>query len=693
MKSSQLLGALVMLICFSLELAAGGGEKEKDEVVVTATRTNSKKSDLPFTVDTLSKYDLERLQPRVTPEILKHATSVLLQKTSYGQGSPFIRGWTAYHNVFLIDGIRLNHSAFRSGPNQYWSTVDPYIISQVEILKGSASTLYGSDAIGGVVNALTISPDLRLKPGFYPELKLRHATAENSNIGRAQLTYILSPELGATGGFTSKFFDDFTAGRTQGLTPETGFTQRDSDLKLQFNPGDIMFTLAHQRTFQNNVPRTHKTTFAKEFNGTSTGEETKRDLNQKRELTYLRVNADKAGAIGDDAILTLSLHTQNELRDRIKSGKPEHKGFDLNTFGGSLQFSRDTSLGKLTYGADYYKDFINSFDRDFNTDGSLKSHGIQGPIADNSTYDTLGLFVQDEYDLTARLKTVLGLRYSRLSTDMGDINNNGVRQSFDDKWHNLSGSIRAIYSLDDAWSVYFGVSQGFRTPSVADFSKLDDTSAVEEPSLTLDEEKFISNELGLRFDEKKYRGQIVYWYTLIDDLIIQSPTGAFSGGTQVVRKDNIGDGYVNGLELEVGWNAMKELWLTSRFSHMYGQVDQLDEAQGFIAVKKPLSRLMPTTFEVEADYDFIENMTFFSIARVVDKQDKLALRDKNDRSRIPPDGTPGYGIFDAGLTYYASESTDVSLMVENLFNKDYRAHGSGANEPGTNVIISVTHTF
>jgi len=49
----------------------------------------------------------------------------MVQKTSQGQGSPFIRGFTGFRTLFLIDGIRLNNSAFRDGPNQYWNTVDP----------------------------------------------------------------------------------------------------------------------------------------------------------------------------------------------------------------------------------------------------------------------------------------------------------------------------------------------------------------------------------------------------------------------------------------------------------------------------------------------------------------------------------------------------------------------------------------
>ena len=77
---------------------------------------------------------------------------------AYGQGSPYIRGFTGYLNVMMVDGIRLNNSVFRTGPNQYWATIDPLSLSRLEVVKGPGSVLYGTDAIGGAVNAITKSP-------------------------------------------------------------------------------------------------------------------------------------------------------------------------------------------------------------------------------------------------------------------------------------------------------------------------------------------------------------------------------------------------------------------------------------------------------------------------------------------------------------------------------------------------------
>ena len=84
--------------------------------------------------------------------------SVMVQKTGYGQGSPYLRGFTGFRTLMMVDGIRLNNSTFRDGPNQYWNTVDPWSVARYEAVMGPASVLYGSDAVGGAVNALSFAP-------------------------------------------------------------------------------------------------------------------------------------------------------------------------------------------------------------------------------------------------------------------------------------------------------------------------------------------------------------------------------------------------------------------------------------------------------------------------------------------------------------------------------------------------------
>ena len=122
---------------------------------------------------------------RTAPEALRGLPGVLIQKTAPGQSSPFIRGWTAYHNLMLIDGIRVNHAAMRAGPNQYWSTVDPYTMGRLELVRGPHSVLFGSDAVGGTVNVIT-PHRICYSTGRDFDVRVygRAASAERSGAGR-----------------------------------------------------------------------------------------------------------------------------------------------------------------------------------------------------------------------------------------------------------------------------------------------------------------------------------------------------------------------------------------------------------------------------------------------------------------------------------------------------------------------------
>ena len=147
----------------SITYAGTQGDPQKpaiENIVVTATRSQSSSVDLPFTVNSVDLEDTTgKSIHRTLPEALKTIPGIMVQKTGHGQGSPFIRGFTGFRTLLLIDGIRVNNSVMRDGPNQYWNTVDTQGISQLEVVKGPSSALYGSDAVGGTVNAITKSPE------------------------------------------------------------------------------------------------------------------------------------------------------------------------------------------------------------------------------------------------------------------------------------------------------------------------------------------------------------------------------------------------------------------------------------------------------------------------------------------------------------------------------------------------------
>ena len=104
--------------------------------------------------------DLEAIREKHASDMfraLQFDTGVLIQQTGKGQASPFIRGLTGQQVLILVDGIRMNNSILRAGPNQYFNTIDPGQVERIEVMRNGGSTLYGSDAIGGVINIVTRS--------------------------------------------------------------------------------------------------------------------------------------------------------------------------------------------------------------------------------------------------------------------------------------------------------------------------------------------------------------------------------------------------------------------------------------------------------------------------------------------------------------------------------------------------------
>ena len=674
-----------------------------NEVVITATRTEKTAFDLPGSTGTINSEDiLHGRMPRTVPEALREEPGIMVQKTGHGQGSPFIRGFTGFRTLFLIDGIRLNNSVFRDGPNQYWNTVDALSIDRMEIVKGPGSVLYGSDAIGGTVNALTRGPDNFTEQfSWKGRLYGRFASAEDSASLRAEVQGSVENRFGFLFGTSYKNFGDLEAGRGTGHLPHTGYDDWDGDIKLIYMPtAASRLTFAHYKICQDDAWRTHKTIYAKSWKGTTVGNELERSLDQNRELTYLQYEAWDLDSFADRMKASFSYHTQEEKRFRIKSdGSRERQGFEVNTPGAWVQFESPTDFGTFTCGAEAYRDYVDSFTHKYNADGSFNKAEIQGPVADDATYDLLGLFVQHDMPVTDSLEAILGIRYTYASVDADKVKNptTGALMSISDTWDTVVGSGRLLYHLDDEdhYNLFGGVSQGFRAPNLSDLTRLDTarSNEIETAAPGLDPEKFVSYELGAKASYDNWSAQAAYFYTDIRDMIVRTPTGNIIGGDSEVTKKNAADGYVQGVELGTSWRFRPQFTVFGNAAWMDGEVETYPTSAPTTA-KEPIDRLMPPIGHVGLRWDHPgERFWAEALCTISGSQGRLSTRDKSDTQRIPPGGTPGYTVFTIRGGWKLSEHTTLAVAVENITDEDYRIHGSGQNEPGRNFILSLDQAF
>lgn len=669
-----------------------------EEIVVTASRRAESALAMPYTIHVRGMQELQQaLQVRTVPDALRDLPGVMIQKTGHGQGSPYIRGFTGLRTLFLIDGIRLNNSTFREGPNQYWNTVDPLSAWRLEVVKGPTSVLYGSDAIGGTVNAISRSVrDLNPQGGLSSRLYMRGASAENSMVLRPEIAFA-GERVDVMAAVSYKKFGDLHGGRDIGTQPMTGYDEVDADLKLHYNLSDNQRLVAGlQRVDQDDAWRVHKTVFAKSWEGATTGNELRRSLDQQRTLVYLQYRAADLSPAIDELVLSLSQHLQDESRDRIRAdGRVDLQGVDVRTTGLFGHVVLPSVVGTWTAGAEYYRDAVNSWRQDFNADGTLRSVAIQGPVADDASYDSAAVFIQDQLPIGERSELILGLRHTRAGADARAVFDplSGERVSISDDWSATTASARFRVRLDTAGrsALFGGVSQGFRAPNLSDLTRFDTarSNEIETPVPHLDAEKFLSFELGAKYAGERWTSQAAIWHTDIGDMIIRTPTGAIIDGANEITKLNAGDGYVHGVELQLRFALSNGLSLFGNATWMNGEVDTYPTSEPLLA-REPLDRLMPLSLNAGARWSPPDSPWWIEgHLRFADPQETLSTRDASDTDRIPPGGTPGHSVLTLRGGWKLSEILDVSLALENVGDEDYRVHGSGLNEPGRNVVVSV----
>lgn len=649
----------------------------------------------PYSIDLLPEESLQDRQSRTLPDALKEMPGISVQKTSAGHGSPFIRGFTGFRNVLLIDGIRLNHAGFRDGPNQYWNTIDSFTVGSLEVLRGPSSALYGSDAIGGTVYVHSRTIDR-----FPEEWEIggrvvgRFASAERSYTERLEFL-AAGPSSGALVGLTVRDFNDVIGGRHTGEQPETGYDEFDVDAKYVVKLGEAQtLTLASQSVRQDDVPRTHRTVFAREWHGTTIGTDLRHDFDQERDLAYVQYRATDLGGFVDSLHASVSLHRHYEDLNRVLgTTAKEYREFSILSPATFVHAGKKTDWGFITAGLEFTSDRVESdgFNR---SAAGVRTDFERGDIAGEAQVDLAGLFVQDEFTVGSFDLTV-GARWTWERIDAEDVDPSGLGgpnlDDFSETYSALVGSLRFLWNGSDDVKLFGGISQGFRAPN------LDDTTAVrlvlsgqtDFPNPDLDPEHSTNFEIGARARGGPFRGQLVGFYTMLDDFIARVPAPSISPTAFV--KENFSEGRVKGVEASATYD------LTERWSVRVDgtwSIGNLESLVGSDTKERPISKMNPATahfavrWQEESKGPWVEGL-----AMAVRRQDRLSPSDETDTQRIPPGGTPGYVVLTLRAGYPVCPKALLTVAVENLSDRDYRFHGSGTNEPGTNFIASVDVRF
>jgi hemoglobin/transferrin/lactoferrin receptor protein len=681
----------------------GGPPTVMEEVVVTASRSAADALSTPAVVETLSRDFMERKLTRTVPEALKEIPGVAVQKTANGQGSPIIRGFTGYRTLALIDGIRYNHSAYRDGPNEYFSLIDPLSLDRLELVQGPGSVLYGSDAAGGVLNVFTrgtlfseMAPGQAFGQGA---VFSRWHSAEQSWLGRAEYDLGVGNEWGLHLGGTWKDFGDVIAAEI-GEQRFTGYAQRSYDARLDVRLDDRWeMTLAHHALWQDDAWRTHATVYGRSFAGTETGTDLRRVADHGRTLSYARLRGVDLGGWADTAQLTVSYQTLDEELDRVRSaGERELSHMDIGTLGFDIQLTSQVPGGKLTWGADYFLDRVDTSRSDFDPDGSLKKIRIQGPVGDDARYRLLGVYAQHEMPLGDRgTALIAGARCTYAGASAGRYEDplGGGVASLSEDWHNGVGSVRLTQELnrDGTWVAYGGVSQAFRAPNLGDLTRLGASRSdeIESAAVGLKPERFMNYEVGLKHRGEKLGFNLAVFHTELEDYITSTPTGRIVDGQREVTKKNSSEGFVQGVQGDLEWGFSKQWTIFGGISWTEGEADFFN---GQSRRGEPLSRIPPLNGHYGIRWKSVDGKCWAELQGLsAAKADRLNSSDAGDSQRIPPGGTPGYTVLNLRAGWQASENITVFVGLDNLLDEAYRVHGSGSNEPGFGGTIGLKVVF
>jgi len=306
--------------------------------VVSGTRSESDWFSVPATVSVIEESTLEERQVRNLTEALERIPGVMVQKTANGQGSPYLRGFTGYRTLAMIDGVRYNNSVYRDGPSEYFSLIDVHAIESIELIQGPGSVLYGSDAIGGTLYLKTESADFEIEPEGESFHHITNAyrwhSAEQSHQERLEYQTGIGGKWGLHLGGTVKHFGDVKAAEG-GEQKATGYDEWAYDIRFDAALSDQWtLTAAHQMLNQDDVWRTHSTIYGVSFAGSEIGSDKIRLKDQRRSLTYAKLRGENLEGFADTVTLTGSFQQWREDGLRLRgNGRRAIENFDSKMYG------------------------------------------------------------------------------------------------------------------------------------------------------------------------------------------------------------------------------------------------------------------------------------------------------------------------------------------------------------------------
>ena len=712
-----------------------------EEILLSSQRFQQKRKETPRQIEVVSAKRLSELQPATLGDALINTGQVFVQKSQMGGGSPVLRGFEASRVLMVIDGVRMNNATYRAGHLQDIITIDPFILDRMEVNFGAGSTLYGSDALGGVLYFKTKDATLG-EFSVKPSATVRYQSASNSVIGNVGLK-LQSEKVGLLLSATRSEFGDLRSGSknysdwdTFGLLPKyvtqmngrdtmllngdpqrqkgTGYAQTDLFAKLFVKTGKIEHTLNFQKSMSDVIPRYDRMS---QFNNGKPVFGRWDYSPQNRE--YISYTA-KAGSEDHHTRLTLA-------QQRIEVGRV------TRNFDEVMERIQRDAVRMRTVNLDRHDQLSASFTLNSGVEmvwNAVKSVGINKNIstlaetATKARYSDSGattqmhsVFAQGIYKM-AKTGTVIqgGVRVSKYSLEALFSTANPWKlpyQSISFATTTPSYDLGLTQQLKKGLLLKASVNQAYRNPNVDDMTKVFDSKPGAKllvPSADLKAERSTTVDLGVLWrKDRSFAIEAGVFSSAVKNLLLDQP-GTLNGEdslmydgrlTPVYQLQNVALGEISGMYLNAKVRLVKDLWFSGSLTQTKG-IYRLDDA----AAEQPLDHIPPVYGQASLRWNgkgwFAEMQCLFNGMKKAedysssgeDNQElqPIGLADINGDGKA--DGfNPAWQCWNIRGGYQHRSGLTATLAIENVLDLHYRYFASGMSAAGRSVNVSLAYSF
>ncbi len=705
-------------------------ENQLEQITLSAARFKLSKDEIPQKILSITPSEIILANPQTSADLLESTGQVFVQKSQLGGGSPMIRGFSTNRLLLTVDGVRMNSAIFRSGNLQNVISIDPLMVESAEVILGPGSVVYGSDAIGGVMNFFTLKPNFSFDEGtsFSGHFYSRFATANNENTAHADIN-IGRDNWAFRTGVTYSDFGDLKMGehgpddylrthyavRQSGvdvmlknddplLQRPTGYDQLNLLQKVRYMPSknwDLNLGLIYSET--SDFPRYDR--LDRKRDGILRAAEWYYGP-QKWFLGNINVNHRSASELFDKIQFTGAYQYFGESRNDRSFGYNIlfSTKENVDAWSANLDFEKGLSKSKLFYGFEYVLNNVSS-EGSFRNISTSETGETASRYPDGSSWQSLAVYSSYQWKLNERLSLQTGVRYNHVL----------VKADFDDKFYDfpfdradistgaVTGSLGINWRQNDIIGWRFGLSSAFRAPNVDDIGKIFDSEpgSVIVPNPGLRSEYAYNAELGADFNfNENIRLALTAYYTYLDNAMVRRDFN-LNGETEIDYQgepskvqaiQNAANAYVYGVEAGLEVDFSVALRLNSQFSYTYGREN---EGGNYVPLRHaaPIfgnTHLIWNKRRVKLDLFAEYNGQFDFEDLAPGEQDKpyLYALDENGNPY-----SPSWYTLNLTGQYELNANWLATVSIENITDQRYRTYSSGIAAAGRNLIIALSYTF